>query len=123
VSNSDLSSWIYAALVLSTIGFVYSILSSERSKLLLESEGFSARVPYRSVTLGIGLVFVVSVAIYLVQNGSVATKAKQIAHAQLGDKYSYHVTKIFTSDSERVGSAAVVGAYNESELKQIQVHW
>jgi hypothetical protein len=76
------------------------------------------------IVLGVGLVGVVLIFSHVLSNGSSAERAKQIAHAQLGPGYNYHVTQIniATKNGHTVVSA-VVTAWTATEVRQIPVHW
>ena len=52
--------------------------------------------------------------------GESAEKAKTLAKEQLGSNYQYHISSMQASGDK---GSAVVTAFNEDEIQNIQVEW
>ncbi|MBW4646518.1 MAG: hypothetical protein KME23_26590 [Goleter apudmare HA4340-LM2] len=82
--------------------------------------GDSVSIPKSAFILGIGLVALIAGIKHFTINGAAGAKAVQIARAQYGENYKYHVTGMRWSNGN---VSAQLTAYNEQEIKPAQVEW
>ncbi|MEA5553024.1 hypothetical protein VB713_18935 [Anabaena cylindrica UHCC 0172] len=82
--------------------------------------GDSASIPKSAFILGIGLVILMVGIRHFIINGADGAKAVEIARAQYGQNYKYHIKGISWSNQN---VSAQLTAYNEQEIKPIQVEW
>ncbi|MDI9246938.1 hypothetical protein [Marinobacter sp. CHS3-4] len=111
------------ALGLAAIGliiWVYRQLSTSESLEVLSVAGFRTGRPTSAYIAGSVLLALATGLSIGFLNGETAQKAEALAEEQLGSEYSYHVSSMSMSGSS--GSAWVV-AYNDDEIKNIQVQW
>lgn len=100
--------------------WVYRQLQSTPVRLARKSQGQSVKPPYSAFMLGLMLVFVVIGATQLTLRGEAGQKAIELARADYGDRYNYHVTAL---SWEHNVTRASLKAYNMHEIKVIQVDW
>ena len=106
--------------VIAMLIWVYRQLSTSESKGVLAEAGYKTGRPTSAyVAAGILLVLAAGLSIGFL-NGETAQKAEALAEDQLGPGYSYHVSSMSMSGDS--GRAWVV-AYNDNEIKNIQVQW
>ena len=86
--------------------------------------GVKIRSSRLAALAGIALVVVIASALTFFLNGETAAHAKQIAAAQLGPGYHYHVNtlNVSVSTGHKTASAVVV-AWNDTQIREIPVHW
>jgi glucan phosphoethanolaminetransferase (alkaline phosphatase superfamily) len=110
-------------LVLLSIAFLawlYLQLSKPASLQVLKQAGCNVNTPKSACIAGVILVLVIVGITLSLKNSPYADRAKSLASEQLGGDYHYRVTRMSISgDSGR----AVVTAYNEQEIKEIEVAW
>ena len=82
--------------------------------------GHSASPPRLAFLVGVLLVIGLAVAMHFVMNGQSSSKAMQLAELQVGPGYKYHVAAMHWSGGH---VRATVTAYNEHEIKAVQVEW
>ncbi|MEM7020278.1 MAG: hypothetical protein AAF512_23425, partial [Pseudomonadota bacterium] len=117
---SIVSSFAFGLLFIAILFWVYRQLSTSESLELLAQASYSTEKPKIAYIAGSTLL-VLGVSFYLsLLNGESAQKAKVLAQEQLGPEFQYHVSSI--SISGMAGRASVT-AYNEKEIKHIQVQW
>jgi len=76
------------------------------------------------ILAGIGLMMAIVVFLTLLLRGETAREATQRAEQQLGGTYHYVVTSLYIQSNMKEKSVlAVVDAYNDSELKSVQIRW
>jgi hypothetical protein len=99
-------------------------LGREPVQIARDAAGFkrrSARVP---MLCGFGLVVLLSLMLAVFLNGESANRAKREAAKEVGPGFALHVTSLYINDSLRHKSvSAVVTAWNDKEVRDIQVHW
>ncbi|MGB3508037.1 MAG: hypothetical protein WBA93_02080 [Microcoleaceae cyanobacterium] len=80
----------------------------------------SASTPKLAIILGIMYTLIMVVTMQLILRGETGTKAIEIAQIQYGNNYKYHVTGV-RWEGDRVKANLI--AYNEREIKPIEVKW
>jgi hypothetical protein len=86
--------------------------------------GRTTRPPNVAFVLGAGLVVLFAVVMRLTFTGDVIDKAVQLAQAQLGKGYKYHVSAIHSESNWQTRRvSAVVTAYNPHEIRAVPVEW
>lgn len=108
------------AALLGLLFWVYRQLRSPPVLAARLAAGRSAAVPWAAFVVGALLVVAVVGALQLLMHGESAQKALQLAQAREGPGYRYSVSNInLVNDHGR----ATVTAYNEHEVKDVQVEW
>lgn len=105
------------------IGFIYWVyhqLSSESVMLARKEAGMSYGVPKQAFALGIILVIGLAFAMNKLSNSESAHIARIKASEIYGEGYEYHVTHINSSGDQVY---ARLTAYNESEIRTVEVEW
>ncbi len=105
------------------IGFIYWVyrqLSSESVMLARKEAGMSYGFPKQAFALGGILVVGLSYAIHTLRNSESAHMAITKASEIYGETYEYHVTHINSSGDQVY---ARLTAYNESEIRSVEVEW
>ncbi|MFB2973829.1 hypothetical protein ACE1CD_33110 [Aerosakkonema sp. BLCC-F183] len=82
--------------------------------------GHSASTPKCAFILGVASIVLLTGIMQFTVNSAAGTKAVELARSQYGDKYKYHVTGMRWSNGNVKASLT---AYNEQEIKPIQVEW
>jgi hypothetical protein len=100
--------------------WVYKQLRSPSVVQARVAAGQVASPPKTAFFLGILLVAVVAAIMRFTVGGEPGAKAMQLAQAQLGADYKYHVTAMQWSDGHYRAS---VTAYNQREIKPVEVEW
>jgi hypothetical protein len=116
----SLGSFVLGLAVIGMLIWVYRQLSTSESLELLSEAGYKTGKPTSAYIAGSVLLVLAAGLSIGALNGETARKAKDLAEGQLGPEYSYHVSSMSMSGSS--GSAWVV-AYNDDEIKNIQVQW
>jgi hypothetical protein len=114
---------ISIAFMFVSIGFIYWVyrqLSSESVMLARKQSGLSYGKPKLAIALGAILVIGLSFAMNTLSNSENAHLAKIKASEIYGENYKYHVTHINNSGDHKY---ARVTAYNESEIRLVEVEW
>ncbi len=117
---SVLSSLSIGLVSLSLLFWVYLQLRSESVLEARVAAGQSRAAPVRAFVSGVLIVVVVGALVHYLTLGESSEKAKQLAEAQVGPGYKFHVTAMHWSGSH---GGATVTAYNEHEIKSVQVQW
>jgi hypothetical protein len=82
------------------------------------------RLSLPAVLAGMILVVVTLVFFIYMLNGDAAEHAKQIAYAQLGSDYNYHVTTMnIEMKNGHKAVSGVVTVWSDTDMRQIPVHW
>lgn len=84
------------------------------------AEGHSGSAPTFAFALGATLVVLLATIMHFTVDGAAGAKAIELAKAQHGEGYNYHVTAMRWSGTH---VWANVSAYNRQEIKPIQVEW
>ena len=90
------------------------------AKAAFEAAGFSPNPPKSPIVVGVVFFIGGLVLVWYLANGEAPMKAKELAKQRWGEDFQYHVTIIHTS-SEHV--SAIVVAYNDVDVRQVQVRW
>lgn len=73
---------------------------------------------------GVGLVIVMNIFMAVLLGGESANRAKSIAEQQVGPGYRLHVSSLNIAKNNRgTFATGVVTAWNDSEIRDIPVHW
>jgi hypothetical protein len=105
------------------IGLLFWIYKELRSPLIIQAlsaHGKNTRAPKSALIVGGLLVIIISIVINLTLKGEASHKAIALARGQLGLQYKYHLRAMhWEGDHVR----ADVTAYNQAEIKTIEVQW
>ncbi|WP_449416417.1 hypothetical protein [Phormidium nigroviride] len=82
--------------------------------------GHSASTPKSAFILGVAVILLITGIMRFTLGGAAGAKAVDLARSKYGDKYKYHVQGISWSNGN---VKAYVTAYNEQEIKPVQVEW
>lgn len=94
-----------------------------RSSLVVQARvavGQGAAPPRSAFVIGLALAVGLAVMVHLTITGESGAKAVQLAQAQLGADYKYHVTGMQWSGGHYRAS---VTAYRDNEVKSVEVEW
>lgn len=108
--------------------WVYRSLTSPLVRNAMEQQGVISKAlwrrPSRGFWVGGCLAVGLFVFAFILSHGETAEEAKQRAAAQVGPGYAFHVTSINISSSSGVKYVSVVvTAYNDTEIKSIEIEW
>ncbi|HAX80213.1 MAG TPA: hypothetical protein DCY88_31345 [Cyanobacteria bacterium UBA11372] len=81
------------------------------------NSGFNPKLAF---ILGIAIAILPVGMMHLTRTGAAGVKAVEIARAKYGENYKYHLTSIYWSNGN---VKANLTAYNEQEIKPVQVEW
>ncbi len=99
--------------------WLYAQLSSPKALEVIGQAGYSTAKPLSAIY--VAAIFIAMGGFLFFAVGNDASKiAKSLAKEQLGSNYSYHTASFQVSGNH---GAAVVTAYNSSEIKNIKVKW
>jgi hypothetical protein len=117
----------FSALFTAVLGLLFWVVRQLRRGAVLEAIARSARKTPSlrgPILVGAALaVIIASITGLSLRSGS-AKRAEQIAAGQVGNGYSFHVTSmraVWTSKGKAI--SAVVTAWNDHEIREIQVNW
>jgi hypothetical protein len=110
--------FVFHIFLIAALGWIYRRLRSAEMVETRQAAGMITKFPKVWVGLVIGFLITFLLASYINLNGGKAREAKQLAHEQLGDQYSYHVTGIeFAGNNLN----AKVTAYSENEIHYLTI--
>lgn len=113
-------SLLYQIAVIALIFWVYTQLRTAPVVSAIVQSGDSATPPKSAFILGIGLVAILAAITQWTFNGEAGAKALQLALTQYGQAYKYQVTGLRWEGGQVKASLI---AYNEQEIKPVQVEW
>lgn len=122
-----LSSITSVLLEIASILVFFWIYRELRSTSVIEARkasGLSTIAPKSA--FGIGAVFVIctTTILYTFLNGESANKAIQLAKAQYGDNYQYHITSLNKNLSKtNCCNNATLTLYSNNEIKKVEIRW
>jgi small-conductance mechanosensitive channel len=88
------------------------------------SAGLKQRDMRIPAAIGVGLVLVIGIVFAFVLHSGYAERAKSMAEQQVGSGYQLHVVSLnVDTDSQGTAVSGVVIAWNEKEIRYVQVHW
>lgn len=120
LTAQSLGSFVLGLAAIGLLLWVYRQLSTPEALGVLSESGYKIGRPTSAYIAG-GVLLIVAAGLSIgFLNGETAQKAESLAENRLGPEYSYHVTSMSMSGNS--GSAWVT-AYNDSEIKNIQVQW
>lgn len=115
-----LGSFTFGVVLIAVLVWVHLQLSTQESLSMLAQAGYKTGKPrsaYIAGTVLLVLAFGLSAGLL---SGESAQKAKALAEEQLGPEFRYHVSSMSTSGNS---GHAVVLAYNNNEIRSVQVRW
>ena len=93
-------------------------------KLHVPSAGLKQRDMRIPAAIGVGLVVVIVVVFAFFLHSGYAERAQVMVKQQVGLGYQLHVNSLnVDTDSQRTVVSGVVIAWNEKEIRYVQVHW
>jgi hypothetical protein len=110
----------FAVAVLGALVWVYRRLRSPEVIEARVAAGHSSSPPRLAFVLGVVLAVGLAILFRFTMGGENAARAVQIAESQNGPGYKYHVTDMHWFNST---VHARVKAYNEHEVKSVEVEW
>jgi hypothetical protein len=119
---------VLAVVVIAFLLWTFRSLTSSPVRDLMEQGGIDYksfwRNPSKGFWIGACLAIVLFVFVSVFTHGETAEEAKQRAVSQIGPGYEFHVKSVnISSDSRGKFVHAVVTAYNDEEIKQLEVRW
>ncbi len=115
-----LGPYAFAILLVGILIWVYLQLSSYGALEKLKQAGYKTGKPKSALYAALAIMVFVGVMFAFLFNSKSAAKAKALAEEQLGASYKYHIGSLSISGNS--GSAEVT-AYNENEIKAVNVKW
>ena len=115
-----LGSYAFSLLFMGVLIWVYLQLSSPDSLAKLRQAGYRTGKPKTALFAALGIIAVGGILSTLIFTSDSATKARELARAQLGPNYQYHINSLNFSGNN---GSAVVTAYNKNEIKYVRVKW
>lgn len=110
--------------VLVLLGWVRREMSRPEVRQAQLAAGLAPRSTVVAVGAGVGIPVILLIAMTFMSRSDVAREAVRRAELQLGGKYRYVITALKTSSGAKGTSVnATVAAYNESEVRSVQVQW
>ncbi len=107
---------LFSILIVVFCFWVYFQLTARAVMEARDAVGLGNRPPRWGFYLGAAFVLTLAVIIWPMLHGESAQTAITRAREQLGQEYQYHVSRIS-------GSSATVIAYNDNEIRTIDVNW
>ncbi len=107
----------------SAVALLYWIFIQLRQKSVIEARikaGQTATTPRLAFALGVVLVVFLASVMLVMAGGASGRKAVDLARAEYGKEYSYHVTAMQWTNGH---VSATLAAYNDDNLKQVIVKW
>ncbi|EAW38609.1 hypothetical protein [Lyngbya sp. PCC 8106] len=100
--------------------WVYTQLRTTAVVRATVKSGYSASTPKLAFILGVVFVAVITGMMHFIRVGETGVKAVEIAQAQYGEVYKYHITGI-SWENGQVRASLI--AYNKQEIKPVKVEW
>lgn len=116
-------SLLSSLLIVAVVGLMYWIYRQLRSPSVVEARikaGQSAAIPKAAFVIGPIIPLLLVGIMTAVRNGEIGTKATELARAQVGEGYEFHLESFSAGGSH--GRATVI-AFNKVEAKQVEVKW
>jgi hypothetical protein len=115
---------VLVAFVLGLLLWFARELGREPIQAARASAGLKQRDMRIPAAIGVGLVVVIVVVFAFLLHSGYAERAKVMAKQQVGLGYQLHVNSLnVDTDSQRTVVSGVVIAWNEKEIRYVQVHW
>jgi hypothetical protein len=115
---------VLVAFVLGLLLWFARELGREPIQAARASAGLKQRDMRIPAATGVGLVVVIVVVFAFFLHSGYAERAKAMAKQQVGSGYQLHVNSLnVDTDSQRTVVSGVVIAWNEKEIRYVQVHW
>lgn len=111
---------LFGILLIAFLVWFQRQLSTPASLSLLGEAGYETGKPKSAYMAGVALVVVLIGFFMALAGGESGQKAIQLAQQELGTEFDYHVSSMTVSGSS---GWAVVTAYNDSEIQNIEVTW
>lgn len=104
--------------------WIYRELRSASVIEARKAAGLSTKAPKSAFGIGAVIVICLTIFLYTFLNGESANKAIQLAKAQYGDNYQYHVTSLNKNWSKTsCCNRATLTLYSNNEIKKIEMQW
>jgi hypothetical protein len=111
---------IWSIALLALLIWMYGQLRSPIIIAARQAAGQTTSPPKLAFALGGVVALLIAVTMHLALNGGTATKAMALAKAQYGADYQYQVKNIQWRGNQ---TSATLTAYNEREVKTVNVAW
>jgi len=115
-----LGSYLFNIVFMGILIWIYFQLSSPQALEKSGQAGYNTTKPKSAFYAAISFVVLGVVLFFITMNGESVQIARSLAKEQLGSNYNYHTSSFRASGDH---GAAVVTAYNASEIKNVQVKW
>jgi hypothetical protein len=116
----SLLSVLAAIAIIAFVGWVYSQMRTPEVISARAEAGQVTAPPKRAFVLGAVLAIIISAIMHFTSTGASAAKAIAMAESQLGPRYQYHVRQMNWAGEH---GTATVTAYNQSEIRSVDVKW
>ena len=111
---------VVALIFIAILIWTYTQLRSRAVVAARIAAGDSGSPPRHAFILGAGLVVTLIAVLHFALHSGVAAKAVELAQAQVGPGYKFHVESF---DWTKEHAKATVKAYNENEIRSVHVEW
>lgn len=115
-----IGSVLFGLLLVAFLVWIQRQLSTPASLNLLGEAGYKTGPPRSAYIAGAVLVALLLGFTTALTKGESGQKARRLAEEQLGDGYNYHVSSLTVSNNS---GHAIVTAYKESDIRQVEVRW
>ncbi|MBD2180025.1 hypothetical protein H6S82_19825 [Planktothrix sp. FACHB-1355] len=113
-------SFLVKIMSIALLGWIYTQLRAAPVISASLKSGHSASTPKFAFILGVASIVLLTGIMQFTVNSPAGIKAVELARSQYGDNYKYHVTGMGWSNGN---VKANLTAYNEQEIKAVQVEW
>ena len=115
-----LSSYASTIILIGVLIWVYMQLSMPNALAKLEEAGYKIQRPKSALYTALVFIILGGASLGFILNSGPAKKAELLAQKQFGSNYKYHVANLSFANDHGV---AIVTAYNDNEIKNVQVQW
>ena len=115
-----LGSVVLGILLIALLIWIQGQLSSLAALKLLGEAGYNTGKPKSAYIAGVALVAILIGLTVTLTRGESGQNAVHLARQELGTEFDYHVSSMTISGSS---GRAIVTAYNEHEIRDIEVKW
>ena len=115
---------MFVAFVLGLLVWLIRELGREPVMAARAAAGRKQRDMRIPVAAGVGIVVVMGIFMAFLLGGESADRAKSLAEQQVGSGYRLHVSSLnITKNNQGTFVSGVVTAWNDSEIRNLPVHW
>ena len=115
-----LGTYAFSIVFIVILAWIYQQLSSDDSLALLKQHGYKTEKPKSALYVALAFMVLGGALFGFLNNSDSASKAIKLAKEQHGSNYKYHISSLNMSNGH---GAAIVTAYNSTEIKNVQVKW